>query len=147
MAIKQVAILMTIDDSPTRGDSCRTRRSDNNPVRPTRISVPGADQTYEVIVINDEDRTPTLTKEQQMLDCAAHELGHVLSSIFEVPGGMAEDPRTLGEFVGNRYAYEHPTESQQRRIYQNEKLAWEIGKKIRPEIDEDDMRTSLASYE
>jgi hypothetical protein len=81
---------------------------------------------------------------QDPLTITAHEIGHILSGVFEVPGGLKDDPRAKGEIHCNcpRCA----TPDQQRGIWNSEKMAWEIARKITPNLNEQDEKQSLASY-
>src|SRR5277367_6786865 len=104
MAIKKVAILVTID-SGEQEDSCYSSRVDSLSGKARmKYQVPGADETYIVGIHNSSHNRPHSLMEapnaDEMLDCAAHELGHVLSAIFEKPNGMMNDPRQKEELTG-----------------------------------------------
>jgi len=146
MAIKRVAILMQIDTGDKENPSATTRAD----VLENGIQVEGADETY-MIYVNDSHSPgrPGKPNKQAMLNSAAHELGHVLSSAFKVSGGMHEDPRTMREFVGMGSLHEirvRSTDEQKKRIHSNETLAWELAKKIRPEITDKQAQESLDTY-
>jgi hypothetical protein len=145
MAVKQVAILIRID-SGEQEQSCYSGRSDLFPGN-KKHEVPGADETYIVGIHNSnsnrEHHFMEAPNKNEMLDCAAHELGHVLSAIFDLPGGMLNDPRQKGELQG---LFAHPNSEQVKRILENETLAWKLAEKIRPELDKESARKDLDSY-
>ena len=146
MAIKKVAILVTIDTGE-QSQSCYSGRSDKFPKGHNRLSVPGADETYVVGIHNSNaNRTHNfmeMPNRDEMLDCAAHELGHVLSAVFEYPEGMMNDPRQLGELP---YPWSTPNPEQKKRMIANEALAWKLAEKVRPNLDRDGAAKDLKSY-
>lgn len=79
------------------------------------------------------------------MDTAAHELGHVLSEVFEIPGGMQDDPRSKMEVTGSEW-FEKLTPEQHNRLCLNEAQAWKIGQIIRPETDPNEPASALATY-
>jgi hypothetical protein len=155
---KAVAILLYIDTTETN-DSSMTARTD---IRPNNMGFPvveGADEAYAIRVNNATSPTaPGVFNNPSMLNDAAHELGHALSSIFEVPGGMMDDPRTKGEFQNltgiKRVAFEFglatltdvATPEQRERILVNEKLAWDIAEKIRPGLNQAERERAYGTY-
>lgn len=68
---------------------------------------------------------------ENALDSCAHELGHVLSAIFKVPGGMRQDPRTNKEITILDNMLDNYSQNQVIRIWSNEQLAWALAEKIR----------------
>jgi hypothetical protein len=145
MARKKVAILFEIDTSDKENSSGTTRLDDKG-----FGMVPGADETY-LVRVNDSFHPGTEGKPNKaaMLDAAAHELGHVLSSVFKVKGGMHEDPRSRLEFQGMHgmdEIEEHATPDQCGRLWANENIAWQIAEKIRPELNQADKQMCLDTY-
>lgn len=110
-------------------------------------------EIYEVQVRKDvEDYN-----QDALIDVTAHEIGHALSRVFDLPGGMMSDPRTLGELV-NRSVDDNrpgphgpdchcanPTLEQMGRIVTNEQLAWKLAHKIRP-IDPATEKHAMDTY-
>jgi len=146
MAIKKVAILLTIDTSKKTKGTSGTARTDDKSL----ISIPGADETYFVKVCDDMVPGPKgKPNKYAMLTTAAHEIGHVLSSIFKVPGGMHEDPRSTGEITkpAEEMYLDDFTPDMAKRIYSNEILAWNIAKQIRPDLHEDEALAAMETYE
>lgn len=153
MAIKKVAILITIDTSEKEEPSGTTRVDLRKPEK----QVPGADETYYVFVNDSWNPGPEgKPNKERMLDSCAHEIGHVLSSAFKVKGGMHEDPRAKGEFVdflkasyatGEFLLPKLASDDQKRRVFQNENMAWQIAEKIRPELNKESAAEALATYE
>ncbi len=145
MAIKKVAILLTIDTSE-KEEASATVRLDLPGSEHEGMGIPGADETYLVRVHDDTTPGPEgKPNKAAMLDSAAHEIGHVLSSVFKMKGGMHEDPRTLGEFHDNRW-WNQASVNQANRVMTNEKLAWDIARKIRPSINEEQIKAALETY-
>jgi len=146
MALKKIAILMEVDIDE-KEISCGTLRADKAPVPAImRVQVPGADETY-LVFIHDSDESKPIGEGnvQAMVDCAAHEIGHVLSSVFKLPGGMLDDPRGNGE-LNTPELYNNPTLQQRQRIWNNEIMAWNIARKVRPQLDEAGVKRALDSY-
>jgi hypothetical protein len=142
MAKRRIAIFLSVDDKVTDEPS-GTRRIDEK-----ENQFPGADETYKVYIHGDDQREkmfPNVPANEAMLTTAAHEFGHVLSSIFKIPGGMHEDPRQHGEIRGCCTAHV-ATPEQKERINRNETLAWEIGRKIVPNLNEDMAKEALDTY-
>jgi hypothetical protein len=128
---KKVVIFMDIDT--TKQDSSAVRTGMPSPNMP---EVPGV-ESYTVYVRGDDGFG-------KPIDSAAHELGHMLSSVFELPTGMKNDPRTTGELANNHGAPR--TINQMDRIYSNERLAWKLAEKIKPDLDPEDKQKCLDSY-
>jgi hypothetical protein len=144
MAIKRVAILMEINTSEKEEASGCVRTDDKG-----HTSVPGADETYKIYINDDQEPGPEgKPNKYGMLTSASHEVGHVLSAIFKLPNGMHEDPRSTGEVTSMRQKYNPDSYSpdQKRRVYHNEKQAWEIARKVWPELDEEIAESCLNSY-
>lgn len=147
MAIKKVAILIRIDTGEQER-SCYSGRADKFPEGNSHaVSVPGADETYIVGIHNSSHSHERNFMEQpdrdEMLDCAAHELGHVLSGVFEYPEGIMNDPRQRGELP---YPWSRPDAKQRERMLANEALAWKLAMKIRPGLDQGNAKDALDSY-
>ena len=145
MAIKRVAILLEIDtgDKTNASGTCRSDQAGGP-------SVPGADETY-VVNITDGWHSGLDGKPNKaaMMDSCAHELGHVMSSVFKVKGGMHEDPRQKGEFKhidSFDEARRSMSADQAGRLWHNEELAWELALKIRPEVNREQMQEALDTY-
>lgn len=141
MAIKRVAILIQID-AGEQERSCFSMRSDTN----GGPDISGADETYIVSIHNSSIvRTHNVFEapnRDEMLDCAAHEIGHVLSGVFELPGGIKDDPRTGKEIT----SWNKPTPEQIQRILASERLAWDIGEKVRPQLNKAGRDKALSTY-
>ena len=145
MAIKRVAVMMTIDTGEHEQASgiVRSDRLEGD----LHVAFPGADETY-MMYVNDDNNVdgPGKPNKARMLDSAAHELGHLLTSVFKVKGGMHEDPRQRGEFRGMFSPEQQSTVNQCERLWGNELLAWKIAEKIRPQLDTKFAAQSLDSY-
>ena len=98
----------------------------------------GADEVYSVVINPDP-------KGRSLVDITAHELGHILSAVYEIPGGMKQDPRTLKEETANRWD-NVPTVEQADRIWANEVLAWKLAEKIVPNLNKQDAKEALDTY-
>ena len=149
MQKKKVGILLIMDPDNTE-DSSGACRSDNVKNRVGQsFKLPGTDETYLVFINNcAQDRLKSQTENDAQLDSTAHELGHVLSSIFRIPGGMQDDPRPRKEIdSANACCIRHgATAEQLKRIQTNELLAWKLAKKIRPQVSPDGIKAALDSY-
>jgi hypothetical protein len=140
--LKRAIILVAIDPEE-REDSSSTRLVPKEMLNVKENPALGdADEVYEVTV------TALDPTQSDMLDTAAHELGHVLSAMFDLPGGMKDDPRTRGKvsLFTQVFGPEHLGEEERKRLKSNEVGAWNIGRKIRPELSLDKARKSLRTY-
>lgn len=135
---RRIAIFMMVNPNETDAPSGATEI--DGPAR-----FPGSDETYQVFV-NGSEKEFNETSPNPMLDAACHEFGHILSGIFKLPGGMTQDPRSLCEFKDACCVGCEATKEQAQRIYTNEKLAWELAKKMRP-VDPVSANKALASYQ
>jgi hypothetical protein len=146
MATKRVAILLTIDVGEQEKSCYSARLDDENH---HHLGVPGADETYLVGVYNSNAHREHALLEQpnagEMMDCAAHELGHVLSQTFKIPEAVA-DPRGVELLPTGPGRFPQPNADQIQRILAGEKKAWEVALQIRPSIDRVSMSKDLASY-
>lgn len=148
MAKKRVAILLEIDT----GDkelSCAAVRTDHPSMKGLEAfeACPGVDETYRVFINDSNEPGPQgKPNKKAMLDAAAHEFGHVLSSVFRVPGGMHEDPRSNAEFLNKAVPFFSANKDQATRLYANEVLAWKIAEKIKPDLDQAEKARCLDTY-
>lgn len=142
MAKKKIVIFMTVDND-NHAEPSGTRLVDE-----PEHQFKGADETYKVFVNDSDSNLGTdVPSKQAMATAAAHELGHVLSSIFDLPGGMKQDPRQLGELVHVCCAAHGANDEQRNRIRRNERLAWKLARKIYPNLAKENARLALATYE
>ena len=130
---KRVVIYMDID-TEREGSSAVGM---GNPFPEGVDPLPGV-ESYTVFVNKGSDYGDAM-------DATAHELGHAVSAIFELPGGMKNDPRPQKEF-NSRYDQVNLTLEQADRIWSNERLAWKIAEKIKPDLDKANAKRALDSY-
>jgi hypothetical protein len=148
MEEKTIGILVHFDPYDTTHSSGAVRTDNKKNLAGTSFKIPNTDETYIVFMNNNpKDNLAGESERDSQLDGLAHELGHVLSSIFRIPGGMQDDPRAKGEFRHMCCAAHAATPKQAEAIFHNEKLAWEIARKIRPEINPESERQALATYD
>ena len=143
--MKRIAILMEIDDGHDPEKFSYSVRSDT--LRSANhYQLKGAEQTYRVVVNEQEAHkiNPGIESQDAVLDAAAHELGHVLSQIFNTKA-MLNDPRTKGEFVGMKCEHCEATPDQAARVYANEVEAWKHAEKMRP-VDQYSKNKTLKAY-
>lgn len=76
-----------------------------------------------------------------VVDSAAHELGHVLSDVFALPGGTKDDPRGGAGLDRSKVTVEDAT-----RMWSCEQQAWALAEKMRPDLDQIQKGQSLATY-
>lgn len=165
MKHKKIAILITLNPDKKLEPS-GTGRIDDKPGFPRGKfpDVEGADEIYIVYVTGQGSTQNALpvspsrdfakflrflvspVADSEAMDSLAHELGHVMSNIFEVPGGMQDDPRSTGE-LRKGYTPKTATDEQQARVCFNEAQAWRFGKLIRPEIDPKEPPAALGTYQ
>ena len=104
---------------------------------------PKPDERYTIRVAG------PLTPAGKSVDVAAHELGHVLSGIFELPFGVKSDPRTpdaKGVAEVGRGDGLDISKDAAGRIWESEALAWKLAKGIWPQLSQREMEYSLESY-
>lgn len=135
---KKVIIVIEID-TEQKGESSIGKMADVMPEMAMPLSMLPNTDGFVVRVAGGDDNG------KYAVDSLAHELGHAISSIFNIPGGMNQDPRTCKEILTIQSKLNLFTANQMERIYSNEVLAWELAGKIAP-IDPMEKARCLQTY-
>lgn len=83
---------------------------------------------------------------ENQVSIMAHEMGHIISGILEVPGGMKKSPQSKGELSHLEALLFGPTREQRARMWTNELVGWEVAHKMGLPIDAKLEREALETY-